>query len=62
MMLAEEVLAAHPRASIIADVKASQALFDRIATLGGQPVHVQNGAFHHQDTDGGKPARPWPAR
>ncbi|HVI51854.1 MAG TPA: phosphomannomutase/phosphoglucomutase [Candidatus Sulfotelmatobacter sp.] len=36
MLLAEEVLAEHPGAVILADIKSSQALFDRIAALGGQ--------------------------
>jgi phosphomannomutase len=36
-ILAEPVLARLPGATIIADVKASQALFDRIAELGGTP-------------------------
>ncbi|HEX8446529.1 MAG TPA: phosphomannomutase/phosphoglucomutase [Sphingomonas sp.] len=37
-ILAEPVLAAHPGATIIGDVKMSQALFDRVAALGGTPV------------------------
>jgi phosphomannomutase len=36
-ILAEPVLSAEPGATIIADVKASQALFDRVAELGGKP-------------------------
>ncbi len=36
-ILAEPVLKAVPGATIIADVKASQALFDRVAELGGTP-------------------------
>ncbi|MDR3425390.1 MAG: phosphomannomutase/phosphoglucomutase [Alphaproteobacteria bacterium] len=40
---ASEVLAAHPGATIIADVKASQALFDRVAELGGNPVMGKTG-------------------
>ena len=43
MLLAEEVLANQPGAPIMADVKASQALFDRIAQLGGQPVMWKTG-------------------
>jgi phosphomannomutase len=37
-ILAEPVLADVPGATIIADVKASQALYDRIAALGGAPL------------------------
>ena len=37
-ILAAEVLARHPGAPILADVKASQALFDEIGRLGGKPV------------------------
>ncbi len=40
---AREVLAAHPGAMIIADVKASQVLFDEIARLGGQPLMFKTG-------------------
>ncbi|MBF0562193.1 MAG: phosphomannomutase/phosphoglucomutase [Alphaproteobacteria bacterium] len=43
MFLAEEVLATHPGAPILADVKASQSLFDHIARLGGQPVMCRTG-------------------
>jgi phosphomannomutase len=43
MLLAEDVLAYRPGAPIIADVKASQALFDRIAELGGQPLMSRTG-------------------
>jgi phosphomannomutase len=42
-ILAEPVLAAVPGATIIADVKASQALFDRIAELGGTPCMWKTG-------------------
>jgi len=42
-LLAEEVLAARPGAQILADVKASQALFDRIKALGGKPVMCPTG-------------------
>jgi phosphomannomutase len=42
-ILAEPVLEAVPGATIIADVKASQALFDRIAELGGQPCMWKTG-------------------
>ena len=42
-ILAAEVLGRHPGAPIIADVKASQALFDEIARLGGEPVMWKTG-------------------
>ena len=42
-ILAGPVLAAHPGATIIADVKASQLLFDRIAELGGTPLMWKTG-------------------
>ncbi|MEP7350289.1 MAG: phosphomannomutase/phosphoglucomutase [Sphingorhabdus sp.] len=40
---AEDVLGDVPGATIIADVKASQALFDRVADLGGQPLMWKTG-------------------
>lgn len=40
---AEEVLAAAPGATVIADVKASQMLFDRVAELGGNPLMWMTG-------------------
>jgi phosphomannomutase len=40
---AEDVLAEVPGATIIADVKASQALYDRIAALGGKPLMWKTG-------------------
>jgi phosphomannomutase len=42
-ILAEPVLEALPGATIIADVKASQALFDRVAELGGKPLMWKTG-------------------
>ena len=42
-ILAESVLREEPGATIIADVKASQALYDRIAELGGKPVMWKTG-------------------
>jgi phosphomannomutase len=42
-LLAEPVLEALPGSTIIADVKASQALFDRVAELGGQPLMWKTG-------------------
>jgi phosphomannomutase len=43
IVLARDVLARHPGASILADVKASQVLFDEIARLGGTPVMAPTG-------------------
>jgi phosphomannomutase len=43
MFLAEDVLKDRPGAPILADVKASQSLFDHIAALGGQPVMCRTG-------------------
>ncbi|WP_164157542.1 phosphoglucomutase/phosphomannomutase PgmG [Sandarakinorhabdus rubra] len=42
-ILAEPVLRDLPGSPVIADVKASQALFDRIAELGGQPLMWKTG-------------------
>lgn len=42
-ILAEPVLRVEPGATIIADVKASQALYDRIAELGGTPLMWKTG-------------------
>ena len=42
-VLAESVLQQEPGATIIADVKASQALYDRIAELGGKPLMWKTG-------------------
>src|SRR3546814_613510 len=42
-ILAEPVLKREPGATIIADVKASQALYDRIAELGGKPLMWKTG-------------------
>ncbi len=42
-ILAEPVLKAVPGGTIIADVKASQALFDRVAALGGKPLMWKTG-------------------
>jgi phosphomannomutase len=42
-ILAEPVLAAAPGAPIVADVKASRHLFDRVAALGGRPVMAPTG-------------------
>jgi phosphomannomutase len=43
IVLARDVLARHPGAPILADVKASQVLFDEIARLGGKPVMAPTG-------------------
>ncbi|HXP95334.1 MAG TPA: phosphomannomutase/phosphoglucomutase [Telmatospirillum sp.] len=43
MLLAEDVLKDRPGAMILADVKASQCLFDHIAQQGGQPVMCRTG-------------------
>jgi phosphomannomutase len=43
MILAGPVLKEQPGATIIADVKASQILFDRIAEMGGQPLMWNTG-------------------
>ncbi|QDP19322.1 phosphoglucomutase/phosphomannomutase PgmG [Sphingomonas xanthus] len=43
MILAQPVLKEQPGATIIADVKASQTLFDRIAEMGGQPLMWKTG-------------------
>ncbi len=42
-ILAQEMLEAIPGASIIADVKASQVLFDEITRLGGKPIMWRTG-------------------
>ncbi|MFW2851765.1 phosphoglucomutase/phosphomannomutase PgmG [Sphingomonas sp. TX0543] len=42
-ILVEPVLRAFPGAPIVADVKSSSALFDRIAALGGRPVMWKSG-------------------
>jgi phosphomannomutase len=43
VVLARDVLTRHPGAPIIADVKASQVLFDEIARMGGRPVMAATG-------------------
>jgi phosphomannomutase len=42
-ILVEPALREHPGAPIVADVKSSQALFDRITALGGEPVMAATG-------------------
>jgi phosphomannomutase len=43
VVLARDVLARHPGATIISDVKASQVLFDEIAAAGGKPLMWKTG-------------------
>jgi len=43
IVLARDVLARHPGAPILADVKASQILFDEIAKAGGKPMMTATG-------------------
>jgi phosphomannomutase len=43
MIYAEDLLAKLPNSTIIADVKASRALFDRVAQLGGKPLMWKTG-------------------
>jgi phosphomannomutase len=43
VVLASEVIAARPGATVIADVKASQVLFDEIARMGGTPLMWRTG-------------------
>jgi len=43
MIYAEDLLAQQPGAMIIADVKASRALFDRVTELGGKPLMWKTG-------------------
>ncbi len=43
VLLARDVLATHPGATIIADVKASQVLFDEVARAGGAPLMWKTG-------------------
>lgn len=40
---AEDVLGQHPGATVIADVKTSQAFFDRVSELGGEPLLWKTG-------------------
>jgi phosphomannomutase len=43
IVLARDVLKQHPGAPVLADVKASQVLFDAIAEAGGKPVMMETG-------------------
>ena len=53
VLLARDVLREHPGATIIADVKASQVLFDEIARAGGNPLMWKHRAQPDQGEDGG---------
>ncbi|MFM9937022.1 MAG: phosphoglucomutase/phosphomannomutase PgmG [Novosphingobium sp.] len=46
MLFAEDVLQRQPGATVIADIKASSALFSRIAALGGKPLMWKTGHSH----------------
>ena len=46
MLFAEDVLKRQPGATVIADIKASSALFDQIAALGGEPLMWKTGHSH----------------
>jgi phosphomannomutase len=46
MLFAEDVLKRQPGATVIADIKASGALFERIAALGGVPLMWKTGHSH----------------
>lgn len=43
LLMAEDLLKALPGATVIADVKASQVLYDGVAALGGQPLMYKTG-------------------
>ncbi|MBT5047580.1 MAG: phosphomannomutase/phosphoglucomutase [Rhodospirillaceae bacterium] len=43
VLLAADVLKTHPGATVIADVKASQTLFDEVARMGGNPLMWKTG-------------------
>jgi len=43
ILFSEEVLAKHPQATIISEVKASQLLFDKIAEMNGKPLMWRTG-------------------
>lgn len=45
-LFAHDVVAKHPGASIVADVKVSQSVFDDIAARGGKPVMEKTGHSH----------------
>lgn len=43
LLLAKEILAKHPGAQVIGDIKASQCLFDEVKKLGGVPIMWKTG-------------------
>ena len=46
MLFAEDMLKKQPGATVIADIKASGALFERVRTLGGKPLMWKSGHSH----------------
>ena len=62
VLLARDVLRTRPGATIIADVKASQVLFDEIAQRRRQAADVEDRAQPDQGQDGRDRLRRWPAR
>lgn len=46
MLLTEDLLKRQPGATVIADIKASEALFERIGALGGTPLMWKSGHSH----------------
>ena len=46
MLFAQDLLEKHPGATVIGDIKASGALFERIAALGGTPLMWKTGHSH----------------
>ncbi len=46
MLFAQDVLKRQPGAAVIADIKASGALFERVRALGGQPIMWKSGHSH----------------
>ena len=52
ILMARDVLRAHPGATIIADVKASQVLFDEVAKAGGTAADVEDRAQPDQEQNG----------
>jgi len=53
MLVAEDVLKRRPGATVIADIKASSALFELIAALGGAAGDVEDRAQPHQIQNAG---------
>ena len=46
MLLAEDMLKRQPAATVIADIKASEAVFERVRALGGKPLVWKSGHSH----------------